>query len=112
MQLHEAAQALNAAAVGADVALSAVVTDTRKLTPGCLFVALKGPRYDGHSLCRQGAGTGAAAVMVERRRATGDQPAIVVDDTLQALGRLGRLASCQRMPARLPPSPAATARPR
>ena len=100
MQLHEAAQALNAAAVGADVALSAVVTDTRKLTPGCLFVALKGPRYDGHSFAANALEQGAAAVMVNAAAQLAISPAIVVDDTLQALGQLAAWQRV-RMPAQI-----------
>jgi UDP-N-acetylmuramoyl-tripeptide--D-alanyl-D-alanine ligase len=100
MQLHEAAQALNAAAVGADVALSAVVTDTRKLTPGCLFVALKGPRYDGHSFAAKALEQGAAAVMVNAAAQLAISPAIVVDDTLQALGQLAAWQRV-RMPAQI-----------
>jgi UDP-N-acetylmuramoyl-tripeptide--D-alanyl-D-alanine ligase len=33
---------------GADATIEAVTTDTRKLTSGCLFVALKGERFDAH----------------------------------------------------------------
>ncbi len=88
MRLHEVAQALNAAAVGADVELSAVVTDSRQLVPGCLFVALKGPRFDGHRFAEQALEQGAAAVMVAAGERLSISPAIVVDDTLHALGRL------------------------
>ena len=30
------------------LSVTAVITDTRHIVPGCLFVALKGPRFDGH----------------------------------------------------------------
>lgn len=100
MQLHEVAQALNAAAVGADVALNAVVTDSRTLTPGCLFVALKGPRYDGHKFAAQALEQGAAAVMVAAAAQLSISPAIVVEDTLQALGRLAAWQRT-RMPAKI-----------
>ncbi len=88
MHLHEAAQALNAAAIGDDVALGTVVTDTRKLSPGCLFVALKGPRYDGHDFAATALQQGAAAVMVAASAKLAVSPALVVEDTLLALGRL------------------------
>jgi UDP-N-acetylmuramoyl-tripeptide--D-alanyl-D-alanine ligase len=100
MQVHEAAQALNAAAVGADAAYTDVVTDSRKLTPGCLFVALKGPRYDGHSFAAQALQQGAAGVMVSTAAELAISPAIVVDDTLQALGQLAAWHRA-RMPARI-----------
>lgn len=38
---------------GGDLSLDAVTTDTRKLTPGCLFVALKGERFDAHDFAEQ-----------------------------------------------------------
>jgi len=42
-----------------------VSTDTRTLTPGSLFIALKGDRFDGHAFVGQAVVTGAAAVMVQ-----------------------------------------------
>jgi UDP-N-acetylmuramoyl-tripeptide--D-alanyl-D-alanine ligase len=100
MRLHEVAQALNAAAVGADVAIDGVVTDTRKLSPGCLFVALRGPRFDGHSFAARALEQGAAAVMLAADAQMSISPAIVVDDTLQALGKLAAWHR-SRMPARI-----------
>jgi UDP-N-acetylmuramoyl-tripeptide--D-alanyl-D-alanine ligase len=88
MLLHEAAEAIAAQAVGADVAITAVATDTRNLPAGCLFVALKGPRFDGHSFAAKALEQGAAAVMVSAGAGLSVSPAIVVDDTLPALGRL------------------------
>lgn len=64
MRLHEAAQAIGATPVGPDVEFTRVETDTRKLTPGCLFVALKGENFDGHSFAAKALEQGAAAVMV------------------------------------------------
>ncbi|HRH81049.1 MAG TPA: UDP-N-acetylmuramoyl-tripeptide--D-alanyl-D-alanine ligase [Thiobacillaceae bacterium] len=100
MHLHEAAGALNAAAVGADVELTGVSTDSRDLPPGSLFVALRGPRFDGHRFAARALEQGAAAVMVEARAALGVSPAIVVDDTRLALGRLAAWHRL-RMPARV-----------
>jgi UDP-N-acetylmuramoyl-tripeptide--D-alanyl-D-alanine ligase len=100
MHLHELAQALNAEAVGADVTISAIVTDSRKIVPGCLFVALKGPRYDGHHFAAKALEQGAAAVMVAAGAQLAINSALVVDDTLQALGRLAAWHRA-RMPARI-----------
>ena len=100
MRLHEAAQALNAAAVGADVSITAVVSDSRKLSPGCLFVALKGPRYDGHSFATKALEQGAAAVMVAASAQMAISPALMVDDTLQALGQLAAWQR-SRLPAKV-----------
>ncbi|MBE8524355.1 UDP-N-acetylmuramoyl-tripeptide--D-alanyl-D-alanine ligase [Amycolatopsis sp. H6(2020)] len=49
--------------------------DTRKLTPGGLFVALPGEKVDGHDFAAQAVETGAVAVLAAREV---DAPAIVV----------------------------------
>ena len=92
MHLHEAASALGATAVGADIAFETVSTDSRNLPRGCLFVALRGPRFDGHDFAAQALAQGAAAVLVEGSGETGTppgwSPALVVEDSRLALGRL------------------------
>jgi len=100
VHLHEAAQALNASAVGADVALGVVSSDTRDLPPGCLFVALKGPRFDGHAFAAQALEQGAAAVMVAASAGLNVAPALVVEDTRIGLGQLAAWHR-SRMPAKL-----------
>ena len=100
MRLHEAARALNARAVGPDVEITSVSTDTRNLPAGCLFVALKGPRFDGHAFAAQALAQSAAAVMVDAGAQLDVAPALVVDDTRLALGRLAAWHRSQ-MPARL-----------
>jgi UDP-N-acetylmuramoyl-tripeptide--D-alanyl-D-alanine ligase len=100
MRLSDAARALDARLVGADAEISSVSTDTRKLPAGCLFVALKGPRFDGHTFAARALEAGAAAVLVEQGANLDVSPALVVDDTRLALGRL---AAWHRstMPARI-----------
>ncbi|KAA0616623.1 UDP-N-acetylmuramoyl-tripeptide--D-alanyl-D-alanine ligase, partial [Escherichia coli] len=51
--LSQLTDILNGELQGADITLDAVTTDTRKLTPGCLFVALKGERFDAHDFADQ-----------------------------------------------------------
>lgn len=46
--LSQLAEILRGELKGGDLTLDAVTTDTRKVTPGCLFVALKGERFDAH----------------------------------------------------------------
>ncbi len=77
------------------LAIDGVGTDSRELRPGQLFVALAGERFDGHAYLAQVAGQGAAAAVV--RRGTALPPGlpetfgiVEVDDTLRALGALGR----------------------
>ncbi len=72
-----------------------VSTDTRRLPPGSLFVALKGERFDGHDFLAEAAAKGAGGAIV--RRGTAPPPGaagfalLEVDDTLAALGALARL---------------------
>ncbi len=72
-----------------------VSTDTRSLVPGDLFVALKGPRFDGHDHVFQAFEKGAAAVLVSesipRGMVSADKGVIEVKDTLAALGDLAGL---------------------
>ncbi len=72
----------------------AVCTDSRQLVKGCLFVALKGERFDAHDFLPQAVQDGAAGLVVEAGRAgeLGALPVAVfeVPDTLHALGRLAR----------------------
>jgi UDP-N-acetylmuramoyl-tripeptide--D-alanyl-D-alanine ligase len=68
-----------------------IVTDSREVKPGNLFVALRGARLDAHEFATQAADAGAAAVVVERGVSLPDYvSAVEVDDTLLALGDLAR----------------------
>jgi UDP-N-acetylmuramoyl-tripeptide--D-alanyl-D-alanine ligase len=72
-----------------------VSTDTRSLVPENLFVALKGPHFNGQDHVRQAFEKGAAAVLVSEPIPLGMVPAdkgvIEVKDTLTALGDLAGL---------------------
>ena len=65
-----------------------VSTDTRTAGAGQLFVALRGEVFDAHDFLPQLAGKGVAAVLVEELPPGWTLPAIVVPDTLAALGQL------------------------
>ncbi len=49
-----------------DCFVSGVCIDTRKITPGCLFICIKGERFDAHDFAREAIEKGAAAVMIHR----------------------------------------------
>ncbi|NDL69636.1 UDP-N-acetylmuramoyl-tripeptide--D-alanyl-D-alanine ligase [Vreelandella alkaliphila] len=72
-----------------DLAATAVVTDTRQIVPGCLFVALKGPRFDGHDFVGQAMEQGAVAALVETP-VDSKLPQLVCADTRLGLGLLAR----------------------
>ena len=68
-----------------------VVTDSRAIRAGNLFVALRGDRFDAHAFAAQAVEAGATAVVVERGTPLPEHvSAVEVDDTLRALGDLAR----------------------
>jgi UDP-N-acetylmuramoyl-tripeptide--D-alanyl-D-alanine ligase len=72
--------------------IARLCTDSRQVETGDLFVALAGERFDGHAFLAEAARRGAAAVVAERLKLPpgfNAGPAILVDDTRRALGRLG-----------------------
>ncbi|MCD7959253.1 MAG: UDP-N-acetylmuramoyl-tripeptide--D-alanyl-D-alanine ligase [Ruminococcus sp.] len=62
-------------------------SDTRDLPKGCLFVALKGDRFDGHDFVEKAIAAGAVAAVTERQ--IGTLPCLVVEDTGRALLDIG-----------------------
>ena len=84
-----------AAALGvpssAKLQFSSISTDTRHLTPGSLFVALKGDKFDAHNFLEKAREQGATGAVV--RHGTPPVAGLAffeVDDTLEALGLLAR----------------------
>lgn len=66
-----------------------VSTDSRCVSEGSLFVALRGERHDGHAFVREALSRGAEAAMVsEVPPGVAPERCIVVTDTLRALGDL------------------------
>jgi len=95
MLLSQAAQALNGRMVGEDVRFEAVSSDSRKLTQGDLFIALRGENFDGYEFVAQASQAGAAASMVntDSYQAHPLVPSpgssfLLVTDTRLALGQL------------------------
>lgn len=78
--------------VGMPFAAQSVESDTRKLPPSALFVALKGERFDGHDYLQQAHEAGAVAALVDHlpQNAPLEMPYILVKDTLVALQQMGR----------------------
>ena len=70
-----------------------VQTDTRKLKPGDIFFALKGPNFNGNLFAQQALNAGAAYAVVDEATAVVNEKCILVDDclhTLQALAKYHR----------------------
>ncbi len=87
MLMSQAANALKGELIGADALFSAVSKDTRELSEGDLYIAIKGERFDGHAFIEQASSAGAAGALVSEQQVSG-LPQIRVDDTLRALGEL------------------------
>lgn len=87
MRLSETARVLAARHVGADAVFRSVAIDSRTLEAGALFVALRGPRFDGHEYVAAAGARGAVGAMVARALDV-DLPQLVVRDTRTALGAL------------------------
>jgi UDP-N-acetylmuramoyl-tripeptide--D-alanyl-D-alanine ligase len=81
--------------------IARVQTDSRGVEPGDLFVAIRGPRFDGHDFVAEAFGQGAVGAVVRsdfelrapghpKVRAAADGLLVRVDDPVGALGRLAR----------------------
>ncbi|MBI1285057.1 MAG: UDP-N-acetylmuramoyl-tripeptide--D-alanyl-D-alanine ligase [Thiobacillus sp.] len=99
MRLSEAAAMLGVPFSGPDAEVLRVSTDSRRLQPGDLFIALRGDKYDGGAFAAQALRQGAAGVVLDAGQAPDIAEAIRVDDTRLALGRL---AAAWRARFRLP----------
>lgn len=99
MSLQQAAAATTGQVTGAETCFARVVSDTRDAVTESLFVALRGPSFDGHDFAAQAMAAGAAACMLERPLA-GLSPVLLVDDCRAALGQLAA-AWRQRLPAQV-----------
>ena len=90
LDLDTAAREIGAGRRGPNLSFDGVSTDSRQVARGDLFVALRGERFDGHAFVDQALAAGAVAAMVDDadRVARRGASLILVDDTLQGLGRL------------------------
>lgn len=87
IMLSDIAKAVGGQLLGADVLVMSVDTDSRRIQPQQLFVALKGERFDGNQFAQDALKLGAAAVMISDESQTA-RPAVLVNDTRLALGKL------------------------
>ena len=74
---------------------SGVSIDSRSIQEGDVFVALKGPNFDGHEFVPDALGKGAAAAIVDETFKDSDSyhdKLVIVKDTFAALQNLGKAA--------------------
>ena len=70
MKLSELIQHIpDAQRTGEDIEITGLAYDSRQVTPGALFVALRGASSDGHDFIAQAMNKGAAALMIHGDRA-------------------------------------------
>ena len=67
-----------------------VQTDTRKLQPGDLFFALKGPNFNGNKFAQEALNAGAAFVVIDEAAGFKDIRLISTGDALQTLKQLAK----------------------
>lgn len=87
MTLQTIADVLQGTLHGADVGITSVDSDSRRVQPGQLFVALPGEKFDGHDFLPQVAAQGAVAALVSHPVNT-ELPVVEVKDTRLAMGQL------------------------
>lgn len=86
--LSQVAAAVGGRLIGADVPVQGVSTDTRAITAGQLFVALKGERFDAHDFLAAAAQAAGALLVSDAAKVPAGASAVLVDDTRLALGQL------------------------
>ncbi|WP_019677041.1 UDP-N-acetylmuramoyl-tripeptide--D-alanyl-D-alanine ligase [Arsukibacterium perlucidum] len=93
----EIATLLQGQFIGQDHQISEVSTDSRTISRGALFIALKGPNFDGSRFAADVSAKGAAAIVADRPLEC-DISQIVVADTRLALGQLGAAVKARLQP--------------
>jgi UDP-N-acetylmuramoyl-tripeptide--D-alanyl-D-alanine ligase len=96
-QLADALGVARPTGLNALAGLAGISIDSRTVQPEELFIAIRGPRHDGHGFVAGALERGATAGVVARDRFAEYPPGVqaklyVVDDTLEALQRLGSWA--------------------
>ena len=85
--LHDFAVMCGGRFSGPDREFTGVATDTRALQGGELYLALRGPRFDGNEFLAAAAAAGAVAAVVDRPAPGAALPLIEVEDGQAALSR-------------------------
>lgn len=97
MTFKETAQAVKSSTV-LEGSYSCVCTDTRKITPGCLFIAIKGDNFDGHDFAKKAVEDGASAVICEKDCGLGENQILVENTRLALLDLAGHYRSKFNIP--------------
>ena len=88
MSLKDIAEILSAEYIGENITVKGLSTDTRTINGGELFLALKGPNFDGHNFIKAALEKGAVACLVQDK--VDAENVVTTRDTHQALGLLAK----------------------
>lgn len=83
LKISEIAKACNGE-YNIDAEITSVAIDTRKIEKGCLFICIKGERFDAHQFIDEAFAKGASAVMISEDIEL-DKPFVKVDDTAKQM---------------------------
>ena len=73
----------------AEIEISAIVNDSRKVKAGCVFPCIRGTSFDGHKFAAEVAAKGAAAIVAEEKvEVPEDVTLVIVPDTRVAMARM------------------------
>ncbi len=77
------------------ISAKTVVIDSRQVSKGSIFVAIKGKRFDGHNFVKTAVKNGANAIVISRRKLREfdkiNIPIITVNNTIKAYGELASM---------------------
>ena len=90
INLSALAQKLDGELIGGDIAFSQLSTDSRTLTRGDMYLALRGDRFDGNDFVSEAITKGASGAIVSKELDI-DCPMLRVSDTHAALGEIAKL---------------------
>ncbi|MCL1787978.1 MAG: UDP-N-acetylmuramoyl-tripeptide--D-alanyl-D-alanine ligase [Defluviitaleaceae bacterium] len=86
LTIQDIAQATNGHVINpTETTITSISTDTRKITPGALFIPIAGENFDGHDYIPTAAQNGAVCALTERPDIAVDIPLILVPSTRRAL---------------------------
>ena len=86
MKLSEILKELKYEGTAPEGEIALITDDSRKVSPGCVFVCIRGKRFDGHSAAGQAIAAGAVCVVAERD--TGAAPRLLVKNSREAYALL------------------------
>lgn len=90
LSLQQLASAL-ALQVNSDITVSGLSTDSRAISAGDVFVALRGEHFDGHVFLEKAKECGAVAAVVEKLQTDVDLPQLQVPDCYAALASIAQM---------------------